>query len=77
MVIIALITINDQRISLQSTVAEVITARHCGLRAAGVAVVVNLASGLTDKHITHDETLHYSGTVMESRHTHDVKLSSL
>ena len=44
-----------------STVPEVIAARHCGLRVAAVAVVVNYASGMTDKHITHDETLHFSG----------------
>ena len=43
-----------------STVPEVVCARHCGLRVAAVAVVVNLASGLTDTHITHDETLHFT-----------------
>lgn len=44
-----------------STVPEVVCARHCGLRVAAVAVVVNYASGLTDKHINHDETLHFTG----------------
>ena len=43
-----------------STVPEVICARHCGLRVAAIAVVVNLASGLTSSHITHDETLHFA-----------------
>ena len=43
-----------------STVAEVVCARHCDLRVAAIAVVVNHASGMTDKHITHDETLFFS-----------------
>lgn len=43
-----------------STVAEVISARHCGLRVAAVSTVVNLASGLADEHITHEDTLHYT-----------------
>lgn len=43
-----------------STVPEVICARHAGLRVAGIGVVVNHAAGMTDTHITHDETLHYA-----------------
>lgn len=43
-----------------SMVAEVVCARHCGLRVAACGVVVNYASGMTDKHITHEETLHFS-----------------
>uniref|UniRef100_A0A6C0LXI5 purine-nucleoside phosphorylase n=1 Tax=viral metagenome TaxID=1070528 RepID=A0A6C0LXI5_9ZZZZ len=44
-----------------STVPEIIAANHCGLICCGLTIVVNLASGLTDKEITHEETLHYSG----------------
>lgn len=45
-----------------SCVAEVICARHCGMRCAAVAVVVNLASGMEEgAHITHDETILWSG----------------
>lgn len=44
-----------------STVAEVTLARHCGLRTFAMAVVVNLAAGLSDNHINHDETLHFTG----------------
>ena len=33
---------------------------HCGMKCAALSIVVNLASGLTSEHITHDETLHYS-----------------
>lgn len=43
-----------------SMVPEVLCARHCGMRIAGVAVCVNLASGLGDGHITHEDTLHYT-----------------
>ena len=43
-----------------SLVGEIIAARHCGLKCAALSIVVNLASGLTTEHITHDETLHYS-----------------
>ena len=43
-----------------STVGEVILARHCGIRVCGLSVVVNYASGMTDDHITHEETLHYT-----------------
>ena len=35
-------------------------ARHCGMRVAAMSVVVNLASGLTKEHITHEDTLKYS-----------------
>ena len=43
-----------------SLVGEIIAARHCGMKCAALSIVVNLASGLTTDHITHDETLHYS-----------------
>jgi xanthosine phosphorylase len=49
-----------------STVAEVVLARHCGLRVAAVGVVVNLASGMSDTHITHDETLHFTGLAADN-----------
>lgn len=40
-----------------SVVPEVIAARHCGLRVIGLAVVTNLAAGLTTTPQSHEETL--------------------
>mmetsp|Transcript_280 Transcript_280/g.733 ORF Transcript_280/g.733 Transcript_280/m.733 type:complete len:285 (+) Transcript_280:110-964(+) len=49
-----------------STVGEVILCRHCGLRVCAISIVVNYAAGMTDDHITHDETLHYTKLAAES-----------
>lgn len=43
-----------------SVVSEVIVARHCGLRVAGLAAITNLAVGLSAEKVTHDVTLHYA-----------------
>ena len=40
-----------------STVPEVIVARHAGLKCAAVSVVTNLASGLSDDVLSHEEAL--------------------
>jgi len=40
-----------------STVQETIIARHCGLRVAAVSVITNLAEGLTDEALSHEQTL--------------------
>ena len=40
-----------------STVPEVIVARHCGLRVAAVSAITNLAEGLGDAPIDHEQTL--------------------
>lgn len=42
-----------------SVVPEVIIARHCGLRVAGVAAITNLAVGLSTEKVTHEGTLRY------------------
>jgi len=39
---------------------QVILARHCGLNVCAVSIVVNYAAGMTEQHITHEETLHYT-----------------
>jgi len=43
-----------------SMVPEVISARHCGLRVVGVAVVTNLAEGMTTVALSHEQTLKYA-----------------
>lgn len=43
-----------------SMVPEVISARHCGLKVVGVAVVTNLAEGLTAIPLSHEQTLKYA-----------------
>ncbi len=43
-----------------STAPEVILARHCGLRVAGLSILTNLAAGLSDMELSHDQTLHYA-----------------
>jgi xanthosine phosphorylase len=40
-----------------STVPECLVAVHCGLRVAAVSTITNLAAGLTDKVLSHEETL--------------------
>lgn len=45
-----------------STVPEVIVARHAGVRVAAVSVVTNLAEGLSDEPISHDQTLDAAAT---------------
>lgn len=52
-----------------SVVPEVICARHCGLRVVGVGICVNLASGLGDGQITHEDTLHYTSKAADSMKT--------
>lgn len=43
-----------------STVSEVLVARHCGLRVAAISAVSNLAAGLSEEEINHENTLIYS-----------------
>jgi len=40
-----------------STVQETILARHCGLRVAAISVITNLAEGMTDEPLSHEQTL--------------------
>jgi xanthosine phosphorylase len=43
-----------------STVPEVIAARHCGLTVLAIATVTNLAEGLSDMPLSHEQTLQYA-----------------
>jgi xanthosine phosphorylase len=40
-----------------STVHETIVARHCGLRVAAVSAISNLAEGLSERPLSHEQTL--------------------
>ncbi len=40
-----------------STVQETIVARHCGLRVAAVSVITNLAEGMSEEPLSHEQTL--------------------
>lgn len=40
-----------------STVCEAIVARRCGLRVAAVSCITNLAAGLSDEKLSHDEVM--------------------
>lgn len=38
-----------------STVVEAIAARHCGMKICGISCISNLAAGMTDHPLTHEE----------------------
>jgi purine nucleoside phosphorylase len=40
-----------------STVQETIIARHSGLRVAAISMITNLAEGMTDEPLSHEQTL--------------------
>jgi purine-nucleoside phosphorylase len=40
-----------------STVLEVITAQHMGIKALAISCVTNMAAGILDQPITHEEVL--------------------
>lgn len=43
-----------------STLSEVISARHCGLRVCAISTVTNFAAGMNPEKISHAGTLHYA-----------------
>jgi xanthosine phosphorylase len=40
-----------------STVHETTVARHCGLRVAAVSAITNYAEGMSDRAVSHEQTL--------------------
>ncbi len=40
-----------------STVPECLVARHCGMRVAAISTITNLAAGMTDEELSHDQSL--------------------
>ena len=53
-----------------STVPEVIVARHMGIRVLGISCITNMAAGILDQPLTHEE-------VMETGKSVEQKFSSL
>ena len=49
-----------------STVPETIVARHCGLRVAAVSVITNLAAGMSDEKLSHEQTLSAAGRAADT-----------
>ncbi len=43
-----------------SVVPEVVSARHCGMKVAGVSVITNLAEGMSPFPLSHEQTLKYA-----------------
>jgi xanthosine phosphorylase len=43
-----------------STVPEVIIAHHAGMRVAVVSSITNLAAGMSEENITHEDTVHFA-----------------
>jgi xanthosine phosphorylase len=56
-----------------STVQETILARHCGLRVAAVSVITNLAEGMGDEALSHEQTL--DGAARGAQDLHRLLLS--
>ena len=51
-------TMGADAVGTSSTVAgRLVLARHCGLRVAAVSVITNLAEGMSDEPLSHEQTL--------------------
>ena len=51
-----------------STVPEVIVANHCGLRVLGLSCISNMAAGILDQPLSHQEVME-TGKAVEARFT--------
>ena len=49
-----------------STVHETIVARHCGLRVAALSAITNLAEGMSEGALGHDQTLRDAARAAEN-----------
>ena len=57
-----------------STVPEVIVARHCGIRVLGVSCITNMAAGILDQPLNHEEVME-TGARVKARFSALVKAS--
>ena len=48
-----------------STVAEVIAARHAGIEVLGISCISNMAAGILDRPLSHEEVMETSGRTMD------------
>lgn len=48
-----------------STVPDVITAKHCGLKVLGISCITNMAAGILDQPLNHEEVIETSNMVKE------------
>lgn len=49
-----------------STVSEVIVARHAGLEVLGISCISNMAAGILDQPLSHDEVMETTERVREA-----------
>lgn len=49
-----------------STVPEVIAANHCGIKVAGISCITNMAAGILDKPLNHQEVMETADRVKEN-----------
>lgn len=48
-----------------STVSECILARHCGLKVVGCSAITNMAAGMSDEALSHDQTIEWAAVAGE------------
>ncbi|MCQ4727116.1 purine-nucleoside phosphorylase [Anaerotignum faecicola] len=48
-----------------STAAEVIVANHCGIKTLGISCITNMAAGIAQKSLNHEEVIETSNTAKE------------
>ena len=48
-----------------STVSECIIARHCGLKVVGCSAITNMAAGMGDEALSHDQTIEWAAVAGE------------
>lgn len=49
-----------------STIPEVLIARHCGLKVGAITVITNLAAGLSNEKLSHENTLYFASIASEN-----------